>query len=112
MNYSSVKDYLNDQFRLPILNAIKENDVADILCLVDFICDKYIETNAFAKGFEDYAKEKGVELKIGFLDFYKQYVVKNLPKKDWEKCEAPFSEEIFNVKELNEIWKENKKDDD
>lgn len=110
MQYETIKDYLNDQFRLPLLNAFKNNDIKEVVRIVEFFCYKYEELNAFLKAYEDYFKEEGVEMDMPFASFVKKYANKNITQKKWKECSTAYSEDEMNVKELNELWDKAKKE--
>ena len=92
--YETAKDYLNDQFRLPLLKAIKENDMEEVKEIIDFFAYKYIELNAFAKGHEDYVKEKyGDKMEMPIMDYIKKYVSPIIEQcdKEWKDCQTIYS---------------------
>lgn len=95
--YPSLQDYLYDQFYLPMKKAFKEKDEEEFNHLLDFICQKYIEQNAYAKGFEDYCVEKFGEDKVfkygNILEWHDKYVAKYQEMKPWEDCITIYSEE-------------------
>ena len=91
--YPNVWSYLNDQVRVPIQNALKNGDNEEAEEFVDFLIMKYIELNAFAKAFEDFAKEKGVKIDIPFQDYLSKYVEKYMPDMpiDWDSLDLVYS---------------------
>lgn len=92
--YSTAQDYFYDQIYLPMVEAFKEGNEKEFIELLRFAGHKFVETNAFAKAQEDYAREKGYELDhldMPIADFTKKYVAPYMEQKEWEECETIYS---------------------
>lgn len=96
MVYETLQDYLYDQFYLPIKDAIEKGNKKKAMELVEFICFKHIESNAFSKGYEDYINEKyGDKFEIPIITFLDKYVHKYMKMKSWDECTAVYSEHLL-----------------
>ena len=91
--YESVQDYLYDQFLLPLEKAIREGNKEEALKIAVFFSEKYIDLNAFAKGHEEYVKEKyDDKMEMPIIDYVRKYVEPLRQLKSWKDCQVVYSD--------------------
>lgn len=96
--YKSVKDYLYDQYLLPLEKAIREGDKTEAIKIALFLADKYIELNAFAVAHENFTNEihktsfeEDLKKAGGLLEYHKKYVEPYIPTHSWKECDTVYS---------------------
>lgn len=85
MWYPSIEKYLNEEFRIPIKEAMEEGNFKEAMEFVDYLCDKYREMNFSIKYYED--KNMIDESKFKIRDFM-AYIAKKAPPVDYDKLDS------------------------
>lgn len=90
--YDTAQDYLYDQFLLPLEKAIREGNKDEALRIAIFFSEKYIDLNAYAKGHENYVKDKyGDKLEMPIQEYVQKYVEPLRDMKLWKNCQTVYS---------------------
>lgn len=93
--YPSVQDYFYDQILLPAMKAHEDGDAKRLREILEFAGYKYVELNAFGKGFEEYAKDNGVDAAntgMPVAEYVSKYVQPHMEMKDWKDCVTVYSD--------------------
>ena len=101
MNYESVEEYLNEEFRKPIkhyLKGVSQKKQKQVMEVVDYLCDKYREANGTALFYEDQYPQQ-MPYKQRMFQEWREFMHKNgyLEPVNYDELDDVISEDEMEV---------------